>query len=229
MIDINNIIEGEILPMYKPLHWTSFDVVNKVKSIFKSQNIKLKIGHAGTLDPLAEGLLVVCTGKYTKQIESIQSMPKTYEAEFFLGATRPSFDRETEINQNFSIAHIQNAVIENAIEKLSGEIWQTPPIYSAIKRNGKPLYESARQGIDVVIEPRKQIIYSFIINAIELPIVKTTIECSKGTYIRSLANDFGLLCESGAYLHNLKRTKIGKYNTEEAYSIEDIEKLFLSN
>lgn len=225
MIDVNRLIEGEILSVYKPLQWTSFDVVNKIKSHFKKAQIKLKIGHAGTLDPLAEGLLIICTGKCTKQIEAIQALPKTYEAIFFLGATRPSFDKETEINETFATSHITDDIIQKAKAQLTGEIWQTPPIYSAIKRNGKPVYESARLGIHVELQPRKQIIHQFEITSVEMPLVKAIIDCSKGTYIRSLADDFGKLCQSGAYLDYLKRTKIGEYTADKVLQLSDFENI----
>lgn len=217
-------LAGATLLVNKPKEWTSFDVVNKIRYKLKHRLgvKKIKVGHAGTLDPMATGLLIICTGKFTKKLDKYQGKPKEYTGEITLGATTPSFDAETEIDQKFSIQHIDNQLIEQARLKFIGDLQQFPPMYSAIKVDGQPLYKKARQGIVIEVKPRPVSIYDFEITAINLPTVKFRVTCSKGTYIRSLAYDFGKALDSGAYLSELTRTKIGKFNLEEAWDLEDL-------
>ena len=219
-------VDGNVLLINKPLKWTSFQVVNKIRWLIKKQYgiKKIKVGHAGTLDPLAEGLLIVCTGKMTKRITEFQNLNKTYTGKFYLGASTPSFDLETEISEKKSIDHLNDDIIQQATTEFIGKILQTPPIYSAIKHNGKKLYEFARKGETVTIKSREVFIHEFLISLINLPEVNFKISCSKGTYIRSLANDYGTKLKCGAHLKELKRTAIGDYKLENSISIEDFEK-----
>ena len=219
-------LEGKILLIYKPLNWTSFQVVNKIRWLIKTTfNIKkIKVGHAGTLDPLADGLLIICTGKMTKKIDQFQKLNKTYTGKFFLGATTPSYDLETEVNSKKSIDHITEKLILKTIESFKGKTIQTPPIYSAIKHKGKKLYEFARKGETVKIKEREILISEFLITKKQLPELDFIVNCSKGTYIRSLANDFGSKLECGAYLSKLTRTAIGDHLLKNSISIEDFEK-----
>ena len=212
---------GQILLIDKPLHWTSFQAVNKMKWILKSKLglKKIKIGHAGTLDPLATGLLLVCTGKFTKRIEELQGQAKEYTGTFYIGATTPSYDLETEIDATFPTSHINDGLIHETINQFLGEIDQKPPIFSAIKKDGVRLYDHARAGETVEIAFRKTTIHEFEITRIALPEVDFRVVCSKGTYIRSLAFDFGKAMNSGAHLIALRRTKIGNYNVENAVDI----------
>jgi len=212
---------GQILLIDKPLHWTSFQAVNKMKWILKSKLglKKIKIGHAGTLDPLATGLLLVCTGKFTKRIEELQGQAKEYTGTFYIGATTPSYDLETEIDATFPTSHINDGLIHETINQFLGEIDQKPPIFSAIKKDGVRLYDHARAGETVEIAFRKTTIHEFKITRIALPEVDFRVVCSKGTYIRSLAFDFGKAMNSGAHLIALRRTKIGNYNVENAVDI----------
>ncbi len=212
---------GQILLIDKSLHWTSFQAVNKMKWILKSKLglKKIKIGHAGTLDPLATGLLLVCTGKFTKRIEELQGQAKEYTGTFYIGATTPSYDLETEIDQTFPIGHIDEALIASTIPQFLGEIDQKPPIFSAIKKDGVRLYDHARAGETVEIASRKTTIHKFEITRIALPEVDFRVVCSKGTYIRSLAFDFGKALGSGAHLTALRRTKIGNYDVNDAMDI----------
>lgn len=214
--------EGETLLVDKPYEWTSFDVVNKIRRAItlKSGLKKFKVGHAGTLDPLATGLLILCTGRSTKEIESIQSLYKEYCGTIFLGATRPSHDKETEIDRHFSIEGISNEDIIKCASSFLGVQEQVPPVYSAIKMGGKRVYKHARSGKYVEMEPRKVEIHSFEITKIECPLIDFKVSCTKGTYIRSLAYDFGQRLNSGAYLESLRRTKIGEYSIEDASSVE---------
>ncbi len=216
---------GQVLLIDKPLQWSSFQVVNKMKWLLKSKlNLKkIKIGHAGTLDPLASGLLIVCTGKFTKTITEIQAQQKEYTGTFHIGATTPSYDLETEIDATFPTSHVDENLIKETTKQFLGEIDQKPPIFSAIKKDGKRLYEHARAGETVEIASRKTTIYEFEITRIELPEVDFRIACSKGTYIRSMAFDFGKALGSGAHLTALRRTKIGDYSVENALSIEGFE------
>ena len=217
---------GKIILVEKPLHWTSFQAVNKLKYLLINKvglPKKFKIGHAGTLDPLATGLLLICTGKFTKRISELQGQIKEYTGTFFIGATTPSYDLETEIDQIFPVKHIDEVLILATVKQFLGEIDQKPPIFSAIKKDGKRLYESARAGLEVEIASRKTTVYEFEITRIALPEIDFRISCSKGTYIRSIAFDFGKALQSGAYLTALRRTKIGDYNVENAMDIRVFE------
>ncbi|WP_111682358.1 tRNA pseudouridine(55) synthase TruB [Winogradskyella tangerina] len=215
--------DGEVLLIDKPLHWTSFQAVNKLRwAIRKAFNIKkIKVGHAGTLDPLATGLLVICTGKMTKQINTFQGQEKEYTGTFVLGSTTPSYDLETEINATFSTDHITEALIHETTKQFIGDIEQFPPVFSAIKKDGKRLYEFARAGEDVEVKSRTIQISEFEITRINDLELKFRVVCSKGTYIRSLAHDFGKALDSGAHLSELRRTRIGNFKVESALSPED--------
>lgn len=219
--------EGQILLFDKPLGWTSFQLVNKVRWLIrKSCHIKkIKVGHAGTLDPLATGLLLICTGKFTKRIEELQGQVKEYTGTFTLGATTPSYDMETEVDETFSTAHISEEKIKAATSEFIGEIDQIPPVYSALKKDGKRLYEYARAGESVDIPSRKVEITEFEITSARFPEVNFRVVCSKGTYIRSLANDFGKALGSGAYLSSLRRTKIGGFLVEDALDVTTFENM----
>jgi len=211
--------EGQILLIDKPLKWSSFQAVNKLKfGLIKELKLpkKFKIGHAGTLDPLASGLLLICTGKFTKRIEELQGQAKEYTGTITVGSTTPSYDLETEINATFPTEHITEALINETLPQFIGEIDQKPPVFSAIKKDGKRLYESARAGIEVEIKTRKVMVSEFEITRIALPEIDFRIVCSKGTYIRSIAYDFGLALNSGGHLTALRRTKIGDYSVENA-------------
>ena len=213
---------GQIILIDKPLHWTSFQAVNKMKyALINKAGLpkKFKIGHAGTLDPLASGLLLVCTGKFTKRITELQGQAKEYTGTFFIGATTPSYDLETEIDQTFDISHINESLILETVHQFLGEIDQKPPIFSAIKKDGIRLYEHARAGEFVEISTRKTTIHEFEITRIALPEVDFRVVCSKGTYIRSLAYDFGKAINSGSHLIALRRTKIDNYEVDKAIDI----------
>lgn len=216
-----NFKEGATVLIDKPLEWTSFDVVKRVRNITKA-----KTGHAGTLDPLATGLLILCTGKNTKKIESLQGMDKEYRGTFFLGATRPSFDKETEVDQEFPTEHISKEDIKKCAESFIGTSEQAAPIYSALKVDGKRMYEAARKGEEVKAKIRPVTIHEFEIEKVEMPLVYFRIKCSKGTYIRSIANDFGKKLNSGAYLNSLIRTKIGDLLLEDAWNLEEFTNTF---
>jgi len=225
-----SITEGELLLIDKPLEWTSFQVVNKIRWALKRKfNIKkLKVGHAGTLDPLATGLLIICTGKMTKKISEFQGLDKTYIGTITLGATTPSFDLETQINKRFPLKHLNKEKIIEAKKNFIGTINQYPPIFSAIKKKGKRLYEFARIGKKIEIESRKVVIYSFEFSKINLPDLNFKLKCSKGTYIRSLANDFGKSIDSGGYLSSLRRTAVGSFKIKNSIQLQEfIEKLKL--
>ena len=215
-----NFAEGEMLLIDKPLTWTSFDVVGKVRNSLKP--LKLKVGHAGTLDPLATGLLIVCTGKLTKKIDSYQAEDKEYTGTITLGGTTPSYDLETEIDETFPIEHINEQMILDAAKLFEGDIQQFPPAHSAIKINGERVYEKARRGEEVEIKSRQVRINSFEIEKIELPNVYFRISCPKGTYIRSLAYDFGKALQSGSHLSSLRRTKSGDYHVDNAWNLEQL-------
>ena len=227
---VDDFLSGQVLLIDKPLNWTSFQVVNKlrweIRQAFKIK--KIKVGHAGTLDPLATGLLVICTGKMTKQINVFQGQIKEYTGTLVLGSTTPSFDLETEIDKQFPTTHISEELIHQTTKQFIGEIEQFPPIFSAIKKDGKRLYEFARAGENVEIKPRTVSIKEFEITKIskfkvdnlEAIHLNFRVVCSKGTYIRSLANDFGKALESGAHLSALRRTKIGDFSLGDASSIE---------
>lgn len=216
---------GQVLLIDKSLQWTSFQVVNKLRWLIrKNFGIKkIKVGHAGTLDPLASGLLVICTGKFTKRIEEFQGQVKEYTGTLSLGATTPSYDLETEIDQTFAIDHISEEMIHSATTQFIGEIEQYPPVFSALKKDGKRLYEYAREGEAVEINARKVTINEFEITRIELPEVDFRVVCGKGTYIRSLAHDFGKNLNSGAHLTALRRTKIGSFSVENAITVVGFE------
>ena len=224
-------LNGQILLIDKPLHFTSFQAVNKLKyALINKAGLpkKFKIGHAGTLDPLASGLLLVCTGKFTKRISELQGQAKEYTGTFYIGATTPSYDLETEIDQTYPIEHIDEALIHDTVKQFLGEIDQKPPIFSAIKKDGVRLYEHARAGESVEIAFRKTTIHEFVITRIALPEVDFRVVCSKGTYIRSLAYDFGKAMKSGSHLTVLRRTKIGDYNVTNAIDVTDFEATLIS-
>ena len=214
---------GQVLLIDKPLTWTSFQVVNKLRwEIRQRFNIKkIKVGHAGTLDPLATGLLIICTGKQTKQIDTYQGQVKEYTGTFTLGGTTPSYDLETEIDNTFPTAHITEELLHETTKQFVGEIQQKPPIFSAIKKDGKRLYELARKGETTEIKERTVTVSSFEITKIKLPEVEFRIICSKGTYIRSIAFDYGKALNSGGYLSALRRTKIGNFSVDDAFSVEE--------
>lgn len=222
-------LEGQIILIDKPLTWSSFQAVNKLKYVLK-RNFdlpkKFKIGHAGTLDPLATGLLIICTGKFTKRITEIQLQSKEYTGTITVGATTPSYDLETEVNAVFPLNHITEELVLETTQQFVGEIDQKPPVFSAIKKDGVRMYEHARAGEEVEMVSRKTTIYEFEITRFELPEIDFRVTCSKGTYIRSLAYDFGLALQSGGYLSALRRTKIGDFQSENAKSPEEFEKQF---
>jgi len=227
-----DILNGQIILIDKPFKWSSFQAVNKIKYVLKHQfNLpkKFKIGHAGTLDPLATGLLIICTGKFTKTISEIQLQTKEYTGTFTIGATTPSYDLETEVDATFPSEHITAELIQETTQQFLGEIDQKPPVFSAIKKDGKRLYEHARAGEEVEIAFRKTTIYEFEITRIALPEIDFRVQCSKGTYIRSLAYDYGKALHSGAYLSALRRTKIGDYSVENAVTPEQFEKSITSS
>ena len=213
---------GQVLLIDKPLNWTSFQVVNKLRwEIRQRFNIKkIKVGHAGTLDPLATGLLIICTGKQTKEIHVYQGQIKEYTGTFTIGATTPSYDLETEVDKMYPIEHITEALLHETTKQFIGDIQQKPPIFSAIKKDGKRLYELARKGETTEIKARTVSITEFEITKINLPEVEFRVVCSKGTYIRSLAYDFGLALNSGGHLSALRRTKIGDFAVENGVSVE---------
>lgn len=217
-------INGEVILVDKSLDWTSFDVVKSIRnSIKKRLNIKkIKVGHAGTLDPLATGLLIVCTGSKTKEIDSYQAADKTYTGIITIGATRPSFDLETEIDQEFDYNHITEEELYSAAKTFEGEIMQSPPLYSAVKVDGVRAYQLARDNQTVELKKRPVTIHQFKITEINLPNIHFEIKCTKGTYIRSLARDFGLALNNGAHLSALRRTAIGKFSVDNALKIDEI-------
>lgn len=212
--------EGEILLVDKPLTWTSFDVVGKLRNTMKP--LKLKVGHAGTLDPLATGLLIICTGKLTKKIDTFQAEDKEYTGVITLGATTPSYDLETEIDQTFDISAITEEEILAVAKSFEGEQEQLPPAHSAVKIKGERVYEKARRGEDVELKSRKIIISSFVIEKIEMPNVHFRIKCSKGTYIRSIAHDFGKALNNGAHLSSLRRTMSGDFHVDDAWKLDEL-------
>ncbi|WP_394340624.1 tRNA pseudouridine(55) synthase TruB [Maribacter algicola] len=222
-------LNGQLILIDKPLGWSSFQAVNKLKwAIRKKFGLKrIKIGHAGTLDPLATGLLIICTGKFTKKIQEYQGQSKEYTGTITLGGTTPSFDLETEINERFPTAHITEDLITRTTSQFIGEIEQAPPVFSAIKKDGKRLYEYAREGRDVPIQKRKVLIHSFEITDVRLPEVDFRISCSKGTYIRSIAHDFGKALDSGGHLSKLRRTKIGDFTVNIAQDPSDLSERIL--
>lgn len=218
----NNFEEGKVLLIDKPLRWTSFDVVRKIRNLIRIK----KVGHAGTLDPLATGLLIVCTGKFTKRINEYMAQEKEYTGCITLGAITPTFDLESEPENFKPFNQLSDAEINNATAAFTGEILQIPPIHSAIKQQGKAVYLKARKGEEVILEPRKITIHSFEITQINLPHVHFKVVCSTGTYIRSLANDFGAALGCGGYLSELRRTRIGNFNVSDAQTIEQFAECF---
>ena len=225
MHSTNTFEQGKVLLINKPLKWTSFDVVRKVRNLVKIK----KVGHAGTLDPLATGLLIICTGKFTKRINEFMAQEKEYTGSFTLGATTPTYDLESEPVNFKSFDHLTEEEIKKATSQFTGEIMQVPPAHSAIKQQGKRVYELARQGKEVVLEPRKLLISEFEITNIALPVVQFRVVCSTGTYIRSLAHDFGQALGCGAYLSSLCRTRIGEFKNGDALSIAEFEKTIASD
>jgi tRNA pseudouridine55 synthase len=212
----NKYEEGQVILINKPLTWTSFDVVRKIRNTTKA-----KTGHAGTLDPLATGLLICCTGKMTKKINEVQAQEKEYTGTFTLGAVTPTYDLESTPTDFKPLDALTPEIIHAATQQFIGELQQLPPIHSAIKQNGTPIYELARKGVEVKVEPRKIFIKTFEITSIELPVVHFRVECSTGTYIRSLANDFGAALGVGGYMSSLCRTRIGEFKLEDAFTMED--------
>jgi len=219
-----NITEGEILLVNKPYRWTSFDVIGSLRGLMKHLlgGKKIKVGHAGTLDPLATGLLIICTGKATKRIEEFKDFDKEYTGTFVLGATTPSYDMEKEVNETFPTGHITPEMIQEAAQSLSGDIMQIPPMFSAIKVDGKRAYESARKDKDLGLAARPVSVQVFEITRIEMPEVDFRIVCSKGTYIRALARDFGQALQSGAYMSALCRTRVGPHLLSNAHEVEEL-------
>lgn len=216
-------LEGEVLLINKPFEWTSFDVVKKIRSsITRRTGIKkIKVGHAGTLDPLATGLLIICTGKFTKRIEEFQGQEKEYTGTFFVGATTPSYDKETEVDNTFETSHITDKLLLETTHQFIGEINQVPPKFSAIKVQGVRAYEHARKQKEVIINARKVNIKTFDLTKVKLPEVQFKLVCSKGTYVRSLARDYGHALNSGAYLSELVRTRIGNFHLSDAITPEE--------
>ena len=216
-----NFQNGEIILIDKELNWTSFDVVSKLRnSIKKKLDLKkIKVGHAGTLDPLATGLLIICTGKMTKRIDKFSCLNKTYTGKITIGSSTPSYDLETKPNVYYPTDHINDELILNTAKKFIGKILQKPPIFSAVKKDGVRLYKFARKGVDVKVEKREITIHDFTITSINFPEIEFSVCCSKGTYIRSLANDYGKELGSGAHLSELRRTSIGKYSVDKSYKL----------
>ncbi len=212
-------LEGRVLLINKPLRWTSFDAVRKIRNLTRIT----KVGHAGTLDPLATGLLIVCTGKFTKKINEYMGMEKEYTGTFTLGATTPTYDLESEPRDHTDISGLTEEAIHAATAAFTGPILQMPPQHSAIKKDGKPVYLSARKGVEVPLDPRPVTIYSFVIEKIELPVVHFRVVCSTGTYIRSLANDFGAALKVGGYMSSLCRTRIGIFQLADAKQLDELE------
>ena len=215
-----NFAEGELLLINKPYKWTSFDVVGKIRNSLKP--LKLKVGHAGTLDPLATGLLIICTGKLTKKIDEFQAQEKEYTGTMTLGATTPSYDLETEIDATFNISHLTEQQIRDNCKNFIGDLDQFPPAHSAVKVDGERLYLKARRGETVELKARKVSISEFEITRIELPEVDFRVVCSKGTYIRSLVYDFGRMLDNGAYLSKLRRTRSGNFRVDSAYEVMEL-------
>lgn len=215
-------IKGEVLYVNKPLHWTSFNLVNKLRwKLQKTLKMKhLKVGHAGTLDPLATGVMILCTGKATRLIESFQYQTKEYVATLELGATTPSFDLELEVDATYPTAHITRELVDEVIPRFTGEIWQVPPVYSAVKVDGKRAYDYAREGQEVELKPKLLVIDEIEVLDFALPILKIRVVCSKGTYIRALARDIGQALGSGAHLTALERTRIGEVRLADCWEID---------
>ena len=226
-----NFIEGEILHINKPLHWTSFRVVNVFRAkLCRKLNIKkLKVGHAGTLDPLATGIITICTGKKTKMIEELQKQTKEYIAEIRLGATTPSFDLETEVDAEFPTNHITKELVKDVLHKFIGSIDQIPPIYSAVKVDGKRAYEYARKNENIELKPKKLVIDSIELISCNIPDITIRVVCSKGTYIRALARDIGEALNSGAHLTGLVRSRVGEVGLDQCLNMEDVDHFLEEN
>jgi tRNA pseudouridine55 synthase len=222
---------GQVLLIDKPIGWTSFDVVNKIRQIIRKNynSGKIKVGHAGTLDPLASGLMVICTGKATKTIEELQLLEKEYIATIEFGKSTPSYDLETEFDHDYPVDHITEDIVLEVLASFQGEIDQVPPLYSAKHHNGQRAYELARKGDDTKLKAHKVIIHELRLLSINLPEIKVLIKCGKGTYIRSLANDIGISCKSGAYLKSLQRTGIPPYSLEGAMNLRQFEDRILNS
>jgi tRNA pseudouridine55 synthase len=216
--------QGEVLLVDKPLRWTSFDVVNKIRNALKKKYGKIKVGHAGTLDPLATGLLIICTGKFTKRLDEFQAQEKEYTGTIMLGATTPTLDAEMAPDHIFSIEHITAELVHEAVKKFIGEIEQMPPQFSALKVGGETAYKAAREGRELELKPRLVTIKEFELTNIALPEVSFRIVCSKGTYIRSIARDLGTALDSGGYLTSLRRTRIGEYKVDDAWELQALGK-----
>lgn len=229
MIDSNSQVEsfdfeaGALLLVDKPIGWTSFDVVNKLRYALRSSLgiKKIKVGHSGTLDPLATGLLIICSGKATKKINDLAGLDKIYSGEITLGASTPSYDKETAPDAWFDTSHLTESIVDRAVQELKGDQMQVPPMYSAIKIDGQPLYKKARKGKLVEIPARPVTIHDFEIKKFELPLLKFEVHCSKGTYIRSLAHDLGKKLRTGGYLSGLRRLSIGSYHIDQARTIDE--------
>lgn len=223
LVDRLDFEEGALLLVDKPSGWTSFDVVNKLRYALRSKLgiKKIKVGHSGTLDPLATGLLIICTGKATKKINDLMGLDKKYSGEITLGASTPSYDKETEPDEYFETSYLTESSILKAVLELKGEQMQVPPMYSAIKIDGQPLYKKARKGKTIEVPARPVTIYDFEIKEFELPLIKFEVHCSKGTYIRSLAHDLGKNLQNGGYLSDLRRISIGPYHINQARKLDE--------
>lgn len=223
-------LEGQLLLFDKPLYWTSFDLVKKVKNLIRNTYgiKKIKVGHAGTLDPLASGLMIICTGKFTKRINELQDHDKEYLASFHLGATTPSFDLETEVDSRFDISGVTEESVKRVLEGFLGEQQQIPPLFSAKNIDGKRAYEYARRGIDIELKANRVFFHEIELVGFNLPEIEVRTRCSKGTYIRSMARDIGQKLACGAYLSSLRRTAIGDYTVENAIDIQDFENILRS-
>ncbi len=224
-------LEGEILYINKPLHWTSFRLVKVIRAkLCRRLKIKkLKVGHAGTLDPLATGVMIICTGKKTKEIESLQLQTKEYVAEITLGATTPSFDLETEIDREYPTDHINKELIESSLKNFIGEIQQVPPLFSAVKVDGKRAYEFARKNEDIELKPKLLVIDKIELLSVDLPKITIRVVCSKGTYIRALARDIGESLRSGAHLTALQRTRVGDVHVKDCLDVDQLDNFFNTN
>jgi tRNA pseudouridine55 synthase len=218
---VNKFEEGQVLLINKPLHWTSFDAVRKIRNLVKTR----KVGHAGTLDPLATGLLIICTGKFTRRINEYMSREKEYTGTITLGAVTPTYDLESEPSDFKPTGEISPGQIQEAVTHFTGNIFQVPPAHSAIKRQGKRVYELARSGMEVRLEPRPVNISVFEVTAIEMPVLQFRVVCSTGTYIRSLAHDLGQYLGCGGYLSSLCRTRIGEFQLKDSVTPEEFQKL----
>ncbi|MCB0685993.1 MAG: tRNA pseudouridine(55) synthase TruB [Saprospiraceae bacterium] len=226
MPELGDLVSGTMIMVDKPQGWTSFDVVNKIRYAIRKtfQLKKIKVGHAGTLDPMASGLLIICTGKMTKVIDQYQAKQKEYFGTMRLGATTPTYDEESEIDHHYDFNHLSDSDLYRKAEEMTGEITQTPPIYSAIKKDGVPLYKMARAGKVVEIPKRTVQIYDFVLTEVCMPKVEFRVRCSKGTYIRSLVHEFAQSLGSGAYLTALRRTAIGEYQIDDAWQMDELVK-----